>query len=786
MDQNTTPVLDAIEQVRREGLYSFALPGHRFGLGIDDRTAEVLSRGAFQSDVFVAKSAVPEAEKLYAEAVGARDAVFTTCGSSISVHTAMLTIIGPGDKVLVDRNVHKSVVSSLILAGAEPVWLRPSWDHENQIAHPATRDMVADVLSRHSDIAAVVVITPTEYGSGADIAGVAELAHQRGIPLLVDEAWGGHFGFHPDPPTAAVQAGADLAVQSLHKADGGLCQSSIILVGHGDLIDTVDLRLRLDLITTTSPSSLMYGSIDGWRRHLALHGKEIIDGAVAKAEGVRRRLQKVDGLSVIDESIHQTEGVAEWDPLKLSVDVSALGVTGYQVQEWLAEEHKINVQLSDARRVLLSITYADEQQAIDRFAEAMEQLAAEQPLPHKPTPYIPALEELNLPQVMAPRDAFFATTEQVTDPTGRVAAEMVSPYPPGVPAVLPGERFNEAVVSYLRAALEAGAIHHRDDAAQLRDHQRSHHAADDGARRSDSAAVGRRRSRSLPRRTVSGACCPRSSPTAVRCCSLSDCCCSSPSPDGRGVDPARRLRIFLDTWKTDAMRVQDPGDRFAAIARDLQNQSSHAATLDRIGGLALETIDGCDHAGITLLDRRERIIALTATDEKVTASDKQQRELGEGPLVDVLAQQEAVISDDLAEDERWPRWGRWVCENLGFRSMLSFQLFTTERSYGALEMFSDRTAGFDQHDQVVGLALAAHAAVAVASSHEVEHLNIGVVNRTVIGQAEGILMERYALSPEQAFAMLVRVSQAENRRLGLIAEELVATRQTPGMNSRKR
>src|SRR3954471_16037311 len=175
MDHDRTPVLQAIDQYRRDDNYSFSLPGHRFGRGIDDRTAAVLSRGAFEADVVTAKSAVPDAEKLYADAVGARHAVFTTCGSSISIHTAMLTVTGPGQKILVDRNVHKSVVASLILSGAEPVWLRPSWDHENQIAHPATAETVGEALRRHPDVSSVLMITPTEYGTGADVHGVAEL-----------------------------------------------------------------------------------------------------------------------------------------------------------------------------------------------------------------------------------------------------------------------------------------------------------------------------------------------------------------------------------------------------------------------------------------------------------------------------------------------------------------------------------------------------------------------------------------------------------------------------------
>src|SRR3954447_14646464 len=195
MDHDRTPVLQAIDQYRRDDNYSFSLPGHRFGRGIDDRTAAILTRGAFEADVIMAKQAVSEAEEMMADAVRAGQAIFATCGSSISIHVAMLSVTGPGRKILIDRNVHKSVVASLILTGAEPVWLRPRWDHEEQIAHPATADDVAEALGREPDVSAVLMITPTEYGTGADVRGVARLCHQRGIPLLVDEAWGAHFPF---------------------------------------------------------------------------------------------------------------------------------------------------------------------------------------------------------------------------------------------------------------------------------------------------------------------------------------------------------------------------------------------------------------------------------------------------------------------------------------------------------------------------------------------------------------------------------------------------------------
>ncbi|WP_304523821.1 aminotransferase class I/II-fold pyridoxal phosphate-dependent enzyme [Actinoplanes sp. DH11] len=457
MDQRATPVLDAIEQFRRDDEYTFALPGHRLGLGLDDRAAAVLSRGAFEADVITAKVAVSDAEKLLADAVGARHAVFTTCGSSISIHTAVLTVAGPGKRVLVDRNMHKSVVASLILAGAEPVWLRPRWDHERQIAHPAAADDVAAALRENPDVAAVLMITPTEYGTGADTGAIARICHRYGVPLLVDEAWGAHFPFHPDLPAAAVQAGADLAVQSLHKAGGGLCQASVILLG-GDLVDPVDLRLRLDLITTTSTSALLYGSIDGYRRQMALDGHRLLDETLTRVKALRARLGKLPGLGVLDESIIGHDSVAQWDPLKLVADVSGLGITGYQAKDWMAERHRIVVQLGDARRVICSLTHADGFAALDRLATAFEDLVAGPPAGPAAgaTPEIPPLEELNLEQAMSPREAYFAETEQVADPVGRISAEMISPYPPGVPAVLPGERFTAAVVRYLRAGLASG------------------------------------------------------------------------------------------------------------------------------------------------------------------------------------------------------------------------------------------------------------------------------------------------------------------------------------------
>lgn len=227
------------------------------------------------------------------------------------------------------------------------------------------------------------------------------------------------------------------------------------------------------------------------------------------------------------------------------------------------------------------------------------------------------------------------------------------------------------------------------------------------------------------------------------------------------------------------MRAQEPGDRFAAIARDLLDQPSTEATADRIGDLAVQLIRGCDHAGISLVERR-KISTIAATDDVVAEGDRRQYVLNEGPCLESIRDEETIRAPRLADDQRWPTWGPWVSEQLGIESMLCFQLYTSAHSYGALNLYSDRAEAFDSHDESVGLSLAAHAAVALATSRTISTLNNAVSSRTMIGQAEGILMERFGLTSDQAFSVLVRVSQHDNRRLALVAEELVKTRQVPG------
>ena len=221
-------------------------------------------------------------------------------------------------------------------------------------------------------------------------------------------------------------------------------------------------------------------------------------------------------------------------------------------------------------------------------------------------------------------------------------------------------------------------------------------------------------------------------------------------------------------------------DRFAEVARDLHDQGSETLTLDRAVTIATELIEGCDHAGVTLVhDRGRRLETPAATSEVALLGDRLQYELGEGPCLNSAQHHETTQSLDLRSEHRWPQWSRTVSAELGVRSMLCFQLFTSQRSYGALNLYSETEDAFDEQDQTVGLALAAHVAVALAASREIDTRDAAITRRTTIGQAEGILMERYDIGPDEAFATLRRVSQSSNRKLFDLAHELVRTRLTP-------
>ncbi|GFG86166.1 putative Orn/Lys/Arg decarboxylase [Mycolicibacter algericus] len=468
MDHRRAPVLEALADYHRKDRYGFSPPGHRQGRGADQSVRDVLGDDLFRADV-LARGGLDDwqargevltgAEQLMADAVGAEMAFFSTCGSSLSVRAAMMAVAGGSSGgLLLPRDSHKSIVGGLIFSGIQPRWITPRWDAERHFSHPPSPERVAGAWEEHPDAAGALIVSPSPYGTCADLAAIAEICHRRGKPLIVDEAWGAHLPFHDGLPTWAMDAGADVCVVSVHKMGAGFEQGSVYHI-QGDLIDRERLTACADLLMTTSPSVPIYAALDGWRRQMVQHGHEMLNAALALARDVRARIDELPDVEVLDDVLLGAEASHDLDRLQVLVDVAATGTSGYQARDWLREQRCLDVGLADHRRILATMSFADDRASTDRLLDALSgwRAAATSFDPAAPV-RLPSPEEMQLESVALPRDAFFGPTEMVAaaQAAGRIAAEQLTPYPPGVPAVVPGERLDTAVIDYLRSGLAAG------------------------------------------------------------------------------------------------------------------------------------------------------------------------------------------------------------------------------------------------------------------------------------------------------------------------------------------
>jgi arginine decarboxylase len=469
MDHSRAPVLEALQEFRRRGDVVYGPPGHKQGRGVDPRVLEIVGPGVFASDVLSlnglddrreSQGVTTQAEDLMADAVRAEKTFFSTCGSSLSVKTAMISVAGPGEKLLVSRNAHKSVIAALIISGVQPVWVHPHFDADLQLAHPPEPEDVRRALEQHPDAKGMLLITPTDWGTCADIAGVAAVCHERDLPLIVDEAWGAHLPFHPDLPAWGMDAGADLVVTSVHKMGGAIEQSSVFQL-QGDRVDPDVLKQREDLLGTTSSSSLVHLTLDGWRRHMVERGEELLGAAIERARRIGAAIGDMPGLGLMGREVVRPGGAYDLDPLVLTIDVRQLGITGYQASEWLRAERHVDIGSADACRISARITHADDDETERILVDALRALVdGSRSMERPPRVDLPEPRALELENAMTPRDAFFARVEQVPveDAVGRVVAEMVSPYPPGVPVLAPGEVISQEAVDYLTTGVAAGML----------------------------------------------------------------------------------------------------------------------------------------------------------------------------------------------------------------------------------------------------------------------------------------------------------------------------------------
>jgi lysine decarboxylase len=467
-DQRKTPYLDALCEYARRNPARLHVPGHKGGQGADPGLIEAIGERALMMDipalthgidVGVEPTPWDEAQRLAAEAWGARRAWFLINGASQGNLAAGLALAHRGDEVVVQRNAHSSTIDSLVMSGMRPTFAAPEVDPELGIAHCLTPESLDAALERTPGAVGAWVISPTYFGAVADIRGLADVAHARGVPLIADEAWGAHMAFHEDLPEHALSAGADLVISSTHKIVGSLTQSAMLHLGHGELIgqDTVDRAVTLT--ESTSPNALLAASLDAARRQAAVHGRELLGRTMAALTHTREQIQAIEGYDVLDERMVGRSGVFAYDPLRLAVDVRGVAASGYQLAPLLREIGDINLELY-GQNVLVAVFGMGERglgeapRLVDALREAAERVGLDSAGESASFAAPPPWGEL----AMTPREAYLGAQEVVPaeQAIGRIAAESLATYPPGIPNVLPGERLSAETLAYIQQTLGLG------------------------------------------------------------------------------------------------------------------------------------------------------------------------------------------------------------------------------------------------------------------------------------------------------------------------------------------
>ena len=465
-DQQRAPLLEKMRQFAERGTLPFSTPGHKLGAGADPELRALLGEAAFRHDIPLGggiddthfhDGTLRAAEDLGAIAWGADRSFYLVNGSTAGNHAFLLAAIRPGEKVVVARDIHKSLLVALILSGAVPIYVAPRLHPTLNVGLGIDAADIAKTLDAHPDARLVVLVSPSYCGVASDLRAIGDVAHARDVAVFVDEAWGPHFHFHPALPPSAMASGADGAVASVHKVLGSLTQGSILHARSGR-VDLSRLATTVGMAQTTSPSATILTSLDACRRHMALHGEALLERTIELAGTARHQLQQIPGVGVLDAA---QLGITGFDATKLVIDVDGLGLSGFAAEEALRYRFRIQPEMSDLVGVVCLVTIGDTTRSIDRLVQAFRTLASERTGDDNPSS--PALRSSGVAiapgrQALSPRDAFFAPSRAVplTAATDQIAAELVIPYPPGIPVLAPGDIISAEKIDYLRHGARHG------------------------------------------------------------------------------------------------------------------------------------------------------------------------------------------------------------------------------------------------------------------------------------------------------------------------------------------
>ena len=461
MNQSRAPIHEALEKFRKKRVVPFDVPGHKRGRG-NKELKDFLGETCVGIDVNSMKpldnlchpvSVIKEAEQLAAEAFGAAHAFLMVGGTTSAVQSMVLAVCKRGDKIILPRNVHRSVINAMVLCGAVPVYVNPDVDQKLGIALGMKVSQVEEAIKENPDAVAIFVNNPTYYGICSDIRSIVKLAHDNDMYVLADEAHGTHFYFGDNLPIDAISAGADMAAVSMHKSGGSLTQSSILLIGKE--MHEGYVRQIINLTQTTSASYLLLASLDISRRNLALRGKEIFAQVMDLAEYARKEISNIGGYYAYSSDMINHDSIYDFDKTKLSIYTLDIGLAGIEVYDKLRDEYDIQIEFGDMGNILAYLSIGDRKQDIERLASSLAEIkrlnsrGKEGLMPH---------EYISPELAVSPQAAFYADKEQLDlqETSGRICSEFLMCYPPGIPILAPGEMITDRILDYIIYAKEKG------------------------------------------------------------------------------------------------------------------------------------------------------------------------------------------------------------------------------------------------------------------------------------------------------------------------------------------
>ncbi len=459
--QQRAPIYEALDRFGKMRVVPFDVPGHKRGRG-NPELARLLGEKCVSMDVNSMKpldnlchpvSVIRDAEKLAADAFGAANAFLMVGGTTSAVQSMVMSAVQAGQKIILPRNVHRSVMGALVLCGAIPVYVNPECDDKLGIPLGMSLAQLKITIEKNPDAKAILVNNPTYYGICSDLRSIVELAHKNNMLVLADEAHGTHFYFGENLPVSAMAAGADMAAVSMHKSGGSLTQSSLLLTG--PRVNADHVRQIINLTQTTSASYLLLSSLDISRRNLALRGKEAFNGVCDLADYAREEINDLGGWYAFSKELINGDSVFDFDQTKLSVHTLDIGLAGIEVYDILRDEYDIQIEFGDLGNILAYLSIGDRRRDVERLVSALSEIGRRYA---KDRTGMMENEYIAPDVAVTPQYAFYAAKESlpIEETAGRVCSEFVMCYPPGIPILAPGERVTEKILEYIRYAKEKG------------------------------------------------------------------------------------------------------------------------------------------------------------------------------------------------------------------------------------------------------------------------------------------------------------------------------------------